>query len=369
MIEVFQQALMVTGFVFVMMLVIEYLNVLTAGGADKILKKSRWGQSFFTSFLGATPGCLGAYAVGSFYIHRIVTFGALSAAMVATCGDEAFLMLSLFPQKALLIFLVLFATGIVTGVVVDLVMKGRTMGLNSDLDDYKAVHHDEARCIPFSRAEFIQQWKACTPHRGILTFVLALFVAGVATGAIGHHHLGSDAAAHEHHEHSSVVASDDSAEEGEGWGWVRVTLLLVGLVGLFIVVTVPEHFLEEHFWHHLVKVHLWRMFVWILGAMVLSHLLLLFVDIHELVEHNALPVILLACLIGLIPQSGPHIVFVTLYAEGSIPFSILLANCIVQDGHGLVPVLSHSRKAFLAIKAGKFVLGITVGLVAYWFGC
>jgi len=41
---------------------------------------------------------------------------------------------------------------------------------------------------------------------------------------------------------------------------------------------------------------------------------------------------LLAVFLGIIPESGSHMIFVMLYANGMIPFSILLASSIVQDG-------------------------------------
>jgi hypothetical protein len=281
--------------------------------------------------------------------------------MVATCGDEAFLMLSLFPGDALKIFLGLFVSGIITGVAVDVVLKWKRTDTTEHLEHYES-HHDGARCIPFSKAEFIGQWKKCTPHRGILTLVLTLFLMGIATGNVGHQHLGVDAG-EQCHEH--VEGAEHHEEE---WGWVSITLFAVSLIALLIVATVPEHFLEEHFWHHLVRIHLWKIFLWVFGAMVLVNLLLHFVDVQKLVAGHTLPLLLMAGLIGLIPQSGPHVVFVTLYASGSIPLSVLLVNCIVQDGHGLIPVLSHSRKAFFTIKAGKFVLGLVIGLIAHAFG-
>ncbi|GAI00212.1 unnamed protein product, partial [marine sediment metagenome] len=43
-IETLKHALMITGFVFVMMLVIEYINVQTKGSWQNSLKKSRWIQ-------------------------------------------------------------------------------------------------------------------------------------------------------------------------------------------------------------------------------------------------------------------------------------------------------------------------------------
>jgi hypothetical protein len=66
---------------------------------------------------------------------------------------------------------------------------------------------------------------------------------------------------------------------------------------------------------------------------------------------NTFTILILAVLLGIIPESGPHILFVTLFASGNIPFSILLANSIVQDGHGALPLLAESKKSFLVMKA------------------
>ncbi|MDD3643774.1 MAG: putative manganese transporter, partial [Candidatus Krumholzibacteria bacterium] len=69
-------------------------------------------------------------------------------------------------------------------------------------------------------------------------------------------------------------------------------------------------------------------------------------------------------LLGLIPQSGPHLIFVTLYAAGFIPMSVLLANSIVQDRHGMLPMLAHSPRVFLLIKSIKLVFGLAIGAAA-----
>jgi hypothetical protein len=96
-IETFKHALMITSFVFVMMLIIEYLNVQTKGSWQNSLQKSRWMQYLLSAFLGATPGCLGAFTVVALYAHNIVSFGALVTVMISTSGDEAYVMLSIFP--------------------------------------------------------------------------------------------------------------------------------------------------------------------------------------------------------------------------------------------------------------------------------
>lgn len=79
-------------------------------------------------------------------------------------------------------------------------------------------------------------------------------------------------------------------------------------------------------------------------------------------------VLFLACLIGLLPESGPHLIFVTLFAKGMIPISILLASSIVQDGHGMLPMLAHSRREFFIIKAINFSAGLLFGAVVMALG-
>jgi len=57
----FTTALMITGFVLVMMLLIEYLNVLSAGKRREKLARHVWGQYLLAGLLGLAPGCLGAF--------------------------------------------------------------------------------------------------------------------------------------------------------------------------------------------------------------------------------------------------------------------------------------------------------------------
>lgn len=374
--ETLGHALMITGFVAVMMLLVEYLNVASRGRWERALARHAGRQVLLAGGLGTIPGCLGAYAVTSLYVHRVITFGALSAAMIASCGDEAFVMLAMFPGRALELFALLFVVGIGTGALTDMVLQQRRTAPERVPEDYTAVHHDEARCIPFSRRELVAQWHHCSPHRLWLTAFLVLFVTGVYNGTISHHHLerGGDStqAAHtaceQEHGHEEEPAHDN-AHHGHGqWDWVRCTLLLSGVIGLLIVVTVPEHFLSEHLWNHIFRVHVWKILLWTFAALLVIRLMILHVDVARVAGDNRLLLLLLACVVGIIPESGPHMVFVSLYAEGAIPFSTLLASCIVQDGHGMIPMLAHSRRAFLGVKLINFVIGLALGLAGMLLG-
>ena len=79
-------------------------------------------------------------------------------------------------------------------------------------------------------------------------------------------------------------------------------------------------------------------------------------------------ILIVAVLVGIVPQSGPHLVFVTLFAQGSIPLSILLASSISQDGHGMLPLLAESKKDFLLVKAINIVYALIIGFLGYMAG-
>ncbi|GAH54324.1 unnamed protein product [marine sediment metagenome] len=117
--HVLNHAIMITGFVFVMMLVIEYINVQTNGIWQNKISGSKWRQYIFAAMLGAIPGCLGAFTVVALFSHRMLSFGAIVAAMIATSGDEAFVMFAMFPQKAALITVIILIIGILAGCIIN----------------------------------------------------------------------------------------------------------------------------------------------------------------------------------------------------------------------------------------------------------
>jgi len=94
---------------------------------------------------------------------------------------------------------------------------------------------------------------------------------------------------------------------------------------------------------------------------------MMYIDVEGWVSSNLFVVLLLAILIGIIPESGPHLIFVTLFASGAIPFSILLASSIVQDGHGMLPLFAESKKGFLAVKVINMFFAFILGAIALMF--
>ncbi len=337
-------SVMITGFVAVMMMLVDYLNVLSNGGWQESVRNHLGMQHLICSFLGATPGCLGSFAVVSLYVHKVVSYGALVTTMIASSGDAAFIMLATFPKTALQLFLILFLIAIPVGALVDLVWKkGSVKGKSSPHAELELHDQDQFDCSCFAGRDILKQWRRCSFERGTVATLLIMFLLGVFLGKIG----------------PGV------------WNWMRATLVVTSSIGLAIVATAPDHFLQEHIWKHIVKKHILRVFLWILGTLLFMNLLLQYVDIRQLIDESNMALLLIlltAVLIGLIPDSGPHLIFVTLFAQGQVPFSILLASSIVQDGHGMLPVLAHSTRTFVSVKLINSAVGLAFGLLGYFMG-
>ena len=121
--DILLESIKITLFVLVMMIAVDLINVRTKGKLDIILKSGgRWKQYVIAALLGAAPGCLGTFAGVSLYIHGMISIGALTGLMLATAGDEQFVMLSMFPERALVLFAVLFLLGIITGSLTDFIV-------------------------------------------------------------------------------------------------------------------------------------------------------------------------------------------------------------------------------------------------------
>ena len=133
-------------------------------------------------------------------------------------------------------------------------------------------------------------------------------------------------------------------------------------IATFIIATAPGHYLEVHIWHHIVRRHLWRVFLWTFLAMLFIAIGFKYWNVEAFIRSNMTWVFLICALVGLIPESGPHMVFVMMFANGIVPFSVLLTSSIVQDGHGMLPLFSYSLKDALMIKIFNLVFAIVIGL-------
>ena len=330
-----KQTLMITAFVLFMMVVIDYINVQTKNLWAEKMQKSPMLQIIISALMGISPGCLGAFTVVSLYTHGMMGLAGLVTVMIATSGDEAFVMFALFPGKALLLHVILLVIAIATGWIVHLFTWNNKSG-----SSHSFMVHDHESCRCFIRGTIIPQLKCMSFERAALLLCTILFIAFMLAGVIG------------------PIA----------WDWKKITFLSASMFLLFVFTTVPEHFLKEHLYNHIMKKHLLQIFLWTLGAFIALHFIQSSLVLSNLLQNNTFLILLVAVLIGFIPESGPHLLFVTLFSQNLLPFSILLANSIVQDGHGMLPLLAESRKDFLKVKAINMLVGFLIGLILLQFG-
>ena len=373
--EVLRNAVLITGLVLIMMLMIEYCNIGSHGSLFARLKSSGINQVLIGTLLGLVPGCIGGFAAVSLFTHKLLSFGALTAMMIASSGDEAFVMLATMPLKALLLFAILGALAIVTGLVCDrYLFKEQNFAFCPD--GYE-IHkeHDSSIASPFRLSSYKDALRRPSRERLLLLAGIALFVVALLSGFAGHDHAGHDHAGHDHAVHQESL--QEIIEERHlstftlhllDEEWMNCLFAIMSIVTLLFTATAKEHFIKEHLWHHVIKRHLLSIFLWTLGGLAVCKIGVQYLNIEEWVSSNMIFVILLAVAIGIIPESGPHLVFVTLYLNGIVPFSVLLANSISQDGHTALPLLASSRKTFLKAKAVNIIIGAVVGILLYLSG-
>ena len=278
MLEAFKGAVMITGLVIIMMLLIEYLNIENRGKWFSSIKNSPVRQVLAGTVLGAVPGCVGGFASVSLYTHSIIGAGALIATMIVSMGDEAFLLIATSPSTYLKLIIILVVIAIAAGIVISLIFKKKT----------------DAPC----------------PE-------------------------------------SFQIHQEDEAHKKDR----KFT-----------------HFLKEHVWEHIIKKHLLSVFLWSFGALILCGFLTEYINIEEWIagHEGYMPLVVLAAgIIGLIPQSGPHMVFILLVAQGTLPFYVLLTSAISQQGHVSLPLLAQSKKSWILSKAFCSLLGIAAGMIGF----
>jgi hypothetical protein len=129
-----------------------------------------------------------------------------------------------------------------------------------------------------------------------------------------------------------------------------------------------KHFSTLHIWKHIIKKHIWKIFLWTFFALLIVELGLRYLNLQQFTSIYKIVFLVLAALVGLIPESGPHLIFVTLFFNGLIPFSVLLTSSIVQDGHGMLPLLSYSLGDSIKIKISNFAIGLFIGFILFLFG-
>ena len=348
--DVLRNSVLITGLVIIMMLLLEFVNLNSHGRWFSRLRQRPLGQVVLGAGLGLVPGCIGGFAAVSMYSHKLLSFGALIAMMIASSGDEAFVMLAIIPKQALVLMGILFVVAVAVGLIVDKFSHQNKKGHHEGCQEGFPIHEEDEEREVKREKPTVRNLRHPSIERIVLLSGVVLFIIGLAFGWFEHDHN-----AETHHNQLNIFNEY----------WLNLVFAVISLFVVWFIATAADHVVKEHLWEHIIKKHLLGIFLWTFGALFVIQVGLHYFDIETLISNNIPWMILLAVLIGIIPESGPHFVFVTLFATGVVPFSVLLANSISQDGHASLPLLAESKRSFAKAK----IINALVAAVAGYFCC
>ncbi len=362
-VDALRNSILITGLVIVMMLLLEFVNLNSHGKWFSRLRQRPFGQVVLGAGLGLIPGCMGGFAAVSMYSHKLLSFGALVAMMIASSGDEAFVMLAMISKEALLLMGILFVVAVVVGLIVDKVRLPFKAAQGHDIkgkqkqegcEEGFPIHEEDEERDDHPEKPSLSHLRHASMERIVLLIGVVLFIIGLAFGWFEHEHEAEEA----------VQTQLNIFNEY----WLNLLFAVISLVVVWFIATAADHVVKEHLWEHIIKKHLLGIFLWTFGALLVIQIGLHYFHIESWVSDNIPWMILLAVLIGIIPESGPHLVFVTLFATGVVPFSVLLASSISQDGHASLPLLADNKRSFVKAKIINTLVAAIIGYVCYFIG-
>ena len=287
--------------------------------ATAMLRRDTIWQVPVAAGLGALPGCGGAVIVVTQYVTGRLSFGGVVAALTATMGDAAFLLIAQEPLTGLAMVVMGFVAGTASGWIINLIHGGDFLrGSHSRRDVEIDAYHNDASIPLLDRL-----WMIVLAPGILLAGLIAFQIDVDARFAID----GLD---------------QPATLLGVIGGTLAVSMRLATLFGLHgdRVFSaggglVRRTVLDTNF-----------VTVWVIAAFLIFELSVYFLalDFKTIFDGWILLTPLIAILLGLLPGCGPQVLVTTMYLSGIIPLSAQIGNAISNDGDALFPAIAIAPK-------------------------
>lgn len=323
---------------FLAYLLVSYLSHDHSHKFGKFLSKSRKTSVFYASFLGCVPQCGFSSVIADFYSRGKVSLGTLVAVFIAT-SDEA-IPIMLTNKNSILYMLLLIAIKIVLALIwgfaidgfVALILRLRKNKQQKNISD--EALNEKSVLIEKSEKEICHDHEhEAEEHEAV-------------EGHICHH-------SHEHHHICGHIHTDDCDEA----------------CGHEQSCCVNNVFLDAYY-------HTFEIVIYIFVATFVLNLLIGYaefagVNIIEKILTNSMYIqVLVAALVGLIPNCASSVLLVELYVAGSLAFPALVAGLTSCAGVGVIILWTKNRKKplqNLGILLMQFLIGIASGMLLTLF--
>ncbi|MEW6243546.1 MAG: putative manganese transporter [Bacillota bacterium] len=314
--------------VALVLLAFGWVEQITAGHIAAFLSRKRSLQPLLGALLGVMPGCGGAILVVPLFARGMVSYGGLVATLVATMGDASWVIIARAPWVAFKIHALCFVTAVAYGYLIDLSglrFRGTLAGQPRRSNGMK----------PNGKTPLLLLWWCLLILTALLglTGVRAVALAGTVLSLV------------------ITVAWKKFLRDDTLWDHEAVPKDLSSLL-------------------HFVARDTAFVVAWAFTAYALFDLsfMLAGLDLEALVAHAGWFSVVAAAAVGLIPGCGPQIVITGLFTRGVIPFSVLAANAISQDGDALFPLIACDRLQSLKTTIITTVPAILIGTLLYLGG-
>ena len=301
---------------------------------QKLIEENKKFEIPICSFLGVIPGCGGAIMVMSLFTRRVVSFGAILAALISTMGDAAFLLIATKPQAALIILPVTFFTGMISGYLVQPFTKNF---LKNNIS--KSIIIDN---LPKNKTsnKFYKLW-------------FIFLIPGVILGLINAFNVDLN---------FKILGFD-------------IILTFSFLAALFCVLLwvlnpltdIQMASIHENSYRRVVDTTCF-VTVWVIISFVLYELIN--ISTGGAIFNSLLlfgPFIpLAAIIIGFIPGCGPQIMITSMYVSGQIPMAAQIGNSISNDGDALFPAIAISARAAIVATLYSAIPAIFIAYLWYY---
>lgn len=331
------------AFVIASVLVVRFVGQHTAGTVVRALGDRPRAQVLGGGLLGLVPGCGGAIAVTSLYADGRVGFGVLVAALAATAGDSAFVLLAVDARLAALAYGVASAVGVGLGVAIE------THGVWVDRIDGAIRQASGRRRLLSDGGSPAARRDRSRVRAGV---VLVWWSAAVVSLAAG----------------GWELFGGELPESGTG----ATALLAVAVTGIAASAALvggsdpadpePEPSVGRHTARTVAPILLWTA-VAVGGVELLMSAVS--VDPARIVGVVGPLAPVGAGVFGAIPGCGPHIGLVTAHRELGLPASVLVADAVNQDGDALFSLLAADPPAAVAATIYTTVAAVVTGVVVH----
>ena len=304
---------------------------------EHIFSKKPKLEVFLSSFLGALPGCGGAIIVLTQYSRGKASFGSVVAALTATMGDAAFLLIAKEPLIGLLIFFIGFIVGFISGVTVNLIHGKSFMKMNG--------------CDVIKLNSKPSNYKT---SKTLDLFWIILIIPGIVFGILSAFQIDLDAF------FSNALIENPITFYGFFAGLLCFVMWIIPIVSGYKYN--PSGSNEKIIRRTVSDTN----FItgWVILAFLAYELTVHLgnIDLEAIFKSYYAFVPLIAIVVGFLPGCGPQILVTTLYLNGIIPLSAQIGNAISNDGDALFPAIALHPKA--AVKATIYS-GIPAIIVGY----